>query len=857
MFFRIIFLWVFLHHFLFACGGGFWPEDYEFKFLHKRDYAFSNIQDNLNFSSTYNNIVMNSDKEAKKENLKEWQKEFGKQYSLKQIEEFLYEGKNLSSIKNKEIRAYIDFVNLQAPFVTSWRNYYLKYGYKGRKLKESDVDLLISKAISNIQSTKSKYLKQRYFFLALRLAHYYNKDNAYSIYTANKNLLQGSDSIVKDWIQGLYAGILIKNGENVKGVYEFTKLFDKSKSNWYLAFYNFNAIKTDKDWNDLVSLAKDKDEKIKFLTLRALDANANIVEELKNIAKIDLNSKNYDLLLFREVLKSQDFFNIYPKDSYYEVKPKNIDKYTPLVNYLQTVSKDNMYTVDLALAYFSFYKGDISSSKDYLQKAYKEVKGDDIHELNALGYIIYLNGLKTINTDIENNIATRLDKLMTQKCNKDSIFKYTFYKVKDLYKEKGDEFKYFIASNYRYLNINSINLEKYEKIEELKNKKDKSGLEKYMLEKIIFKYKDFDKSLQKAYFSILMNNLEFEKLLKEYPNKLNYKLRFNIFNNLIAGNNRRVSPTQITLKETLEKIIKIKENLKKNPNDAMSNYLYATALYNLSYWGNSNTLTTIYRSSYSFKEKELELRKINLSNKYLNRALENSTNKEFKAKVTYMLAKNELALYDIKNSTKSEYNQEISYRTDNWYSFGYDFKNIQRYMVSGYGKYFDKLKNDFDDTSYYQELIKECSNLRNYQSTLKKVYDKDALGISLTDLEKELSTMYKQKKTRIANKYNTIFFWKLMVQEPITNKTVESYNNIAYYLEKLHREEYSVLLLKKILEKYPNRVVAYYNLGDAYWSHWKKDKAKSAYKKYIELMIKEGKEKKIPQKVKDRVDIKD
>tara|TARA_R110002050_G_scaffold295303_1_gene454010 strand:- start:102 stop:770 length:669 start_codon:yes stop_codon:yes gene_type:complete len=222
-----------------------------------------------------------------------------------------------------------------------------------------------------------------------------------------------------------------------------------------------------------------------------------------------------------------------------------------------------------------------------------------------------------------------------------------------------------------------------------------------------------------------------------------------------------------------------------------------------------------------------------------------------------MLAKNELALYDIKNSTKSEYNQEISYRTDNWYSFGYDFKNIQRYMVSGYGKYFDKLKNDFDDTSYYQELIKECSNLRNYQSTLKKVYDKDALGISLTDLEKELSTMYKQKKTRIANKYNTIFFWKLMVQEPITNKTVESYNNIAYYLEKLHREEYSVLLLKKILEKYPNRVVAYYNLGDAYWSHWKKDKAKSAYKKYIELMIKEGKEKKIPQKVKDRVDIKD
>ncbi|MGB5868462.1 MAG: hypothetical protein WBG69_11380, partial [Arcobacteraceae bacterium] len=484
---------------------------------------------------------------------------------------------------------------------------------------------------------------------------------------------------------------------------------------------------------------------------------------------------------------------------------------------------------------------------------------DDIHELNALQYILYLDGLKTIDANTENSIANKLDKLMTQECNKSSLFNYTFYKVKDLYKAQGDNFKYFIASKYRYLSVSSINLERYEKIQALKNKKQKTGLEKYMLEKIIFKYKGFDKSLENAYYKILMNSLEFETILTKYPNKLNGKVEFNIFNNLISGNNRRlVEPTkQKTFKEVLETIIKIENSLKTNPTDPMNNYLYGTVLYNLSYWGNLNILTTVYRSTSSFKEKELELKKINLSTQHLKIALENATDKEFKAKITYMLAKNELALYYINSAAKEKYNQEESYRVDSAYSYGYSFKNIQKYMIDGYGKYFDKLKNDFDDTMYYKELIRECSNLRNYQNTLEKVYDKSGIQISLKDFEKELSQLTKIKYARVPKKYNTLFLWKLMIQKPITKKTVTTYNNIAYYLEKLNKEEYAVIILEKIIEKYPNRTVAYYNLGDAYWSNWKKEKAKSAYKKYIELMTKAGKEKKIPQKVKDRVDIKD
>jgi len=854
MFFKIIITWIVTYSLVFACGGSFWAEDYELNFLHKRDFAFSNIDKNLKYSSVYNGIVRDANIKTKKKNIQEWQKEFGDSYSLAQVEEFLYKKTNLEKVDNKEILDYIVFLDKQSPYVSSWRDYYIRVGYKGKKIDANDVDSLIQESLLNMKKVKSDYLKVRYFFLSLRLAHYYNKSNASTIYMNNKELLTKSDSIVNDWIQGLYAGILVNSAQRVKGVYEFTKLFDESKLNWYLAYYNFKGIKTDKDWEKLFSMAKNNEEKAKFITLRALDPKSNIVEELQNIAAVDINSKYFDLLLFREVVKSQSFFDNYPKDIYYSPRAHNGTKFNTLLKYLKNISKDEMYTVDLSLAYFSFYKGDIKSSKEYLSKAYKVVKNDDIHELKALEYIIYLNELKTIDHEIENNIAKKLEILMKQECNKDSAFKYTFYIVKNLYKKQGDEFKYFVASNVHNMSNSKITLKRFEDIQALKEKKDKSGLEEYMLKKIIFSYVGKEEDLIRLHAKLLMNHLEFEKLLQMYPDKLNYKVRYNIFNNLIRGNNRRVSAVKPTVKEIVEKVIAIKQNLKKNPNNAMDNYLYATVIYNLSYWGNLNNLTTVYRSGYFFREIEREQEKINLSNYHLKKALENTNDKEFKAKITYMLAKNEIAQYDMDNAKEENNSFEGKrYSFQRAYFWRYSFSDTQEFMFQGYGKYFDKLSQNFNDTDYYKELIHGCAELRHYNKTLADVYTPTKVKLSVKKLEKKLAAFVKDKINISVNEYDTIYFWKLLIQEPLTTKTVTSYNNIAYYLNNLSSHKYSILLLEKILEKFPNRTVAYYNLGDAYWNNYDQQKAKIAYKKYVALMKKNGKENKIPQKVIERI----
>jgi len=88
---------------------------------------------------------------------------------------------------------------------------------------------------------------------------------------------------------------------------------------------------------------------------------------------------------------------------------------------------------------------------------------------------------------------------------------------------------------------------------------------------------------------------------------------------------------------------------------------------------------------------------------------------------------------------------------------------------------------------------------------------------------------------------------------PLTIKTLTPYNNIAYYLQKAGANKEAVYLLEKIIEKFPKRTVAYYNLGDAYWALGWKEEAKKVYETYVKQMTAKGKEKRIPKVIKQRI----
>jgi tetratricopeptide (TPR) repeat protein len=90
---------------------------------------------------------------------------------------------------------------------------------------------------------------------------------------------------------------------------------------------------------------------------------------------------------------------------------------------------------------------------------------------------------------------------------------------------------------------------------------------------------------------------------------------------------------------------------------------------------------------------------------------------------------------------------------------------------------------------------------------------------------------------------------EVLKAQELTTKTLQKYNDIAYYLQQANANEEAIFLLEKIIEKFPNRTVAYLNLADAYNGINNKEKAKVNYEKYISLMKQDNRELKIPKRV--------
>lgn len=83
----------------------------------------------------------------------------------------------------------------------------------------------------------------------------------------------------------------------------------------------------------------------------------------------------------------------------------------------------------------------------------------------------------------------------------------------------------------------------------------------------------------------------------------------------------------------------------------------------------------------------------------------------------------------------------------------------------------------------------------------------------------------------------------------INLNNVQAANDCAYFLEMIYEEEQAEVILKKILEQFPDRIVAYLNIGDVYRKQEKNIDALNAYEKYLELMTEKGWEAKIPDHV--------
>jgi len=148
-----------------------------------------------------------------------------------------------------------------------------------------------------------------------------------------------------------------------------------------------------------------------------------------------------------------------------------------------------------------------------------------------------------------------------------------------------------------------------------------------------------------------------------------------------------------------------------------------------------------------------------------------------------------------------------------------------------------------NDSTFSPEEINTFTE-KDLDMYIRKLDLKQAL-----DIVSKINKDYQCTSSLTENEIN-----QLLKQYPLNEKTVNDYNNIAYYQEQNKDYKSSISILDKILSQYPDRVVAWLNYADAKWGLNNKQESKEAYIKYYNLMNSQSKDmSRVPQRVRDRM----
>ena len=155
----------------------------------------------------------------------------------------------------------------------------------------------------DFMKTKSHYIRLRYAYQLVRLAHYAKDyEQVLTLYDFLMPKTDNAPSIIEHWIEGHRAGALKSLGQNVEAAYVFSRVFEKCPSKRESAFRSFH-IRTNEEWEQCLLMCKDDHERANLYVLRANAEDAVILEELEKIYALDPHNENLELLIVREIKK--------------------------------------------------------------------------------------------------------------------------------------------------------------------------------------------------------------------------------------------------------------------------------------------------------------------------------------------------------------------------------------------------------------------------------------------------------------------------------------------------------------------------------------------------------------------------
>ena len=593
---------------------------------------------------------------------------------------------------------------------------------------------LIAEGQKQFKRTRSAYIRLRYAYQIIRLAHYAGLyERTLELYDelipqVDKKASHWEESIIPWWILGHKAGALRKLGGNVEASYYYALIFQRCPGRRASAYQSF-FIRTDQEWEDCLRMCKSDTERATLYAIRAAGAESMAVEEMGKIYELDPQNEHLETLLVQEVRKMERNllglgFNDHREQNkrYYNLPRPYAGKYViSLQKFVRRCREEGKVTRpeiwQLAEGYLEFLAGDYYAADKTYTELGKVVDNKLLKEqLDVFRLALKIAALEKPDTPTE-DFATELikdDKLYKQYGSFPDFLKDKMQALYTKYQQNGKAF----LCEYKVSDLKpNPQLVMVDDLLAVSLKEDKSSFERLLMHN----YPTNDLLNIKA--TMLMSQGQFEAALETFRripagswnDYGQYDPFKETFKDCVNCHQRSDSLLSLYNKgELLETLLELEFKAKADIEGAARHY-YKLGLvyYNMSYFGYEWKAMDFFRSGSTWAKLHLGKDGVydywkypigNKENTDLSRALyafEKSrllaTDPELAAKAAYQAARCEQKIYFMTNQYKPEPCCNRIPRLP------------ETYLVN-----LDRLKEQYRGTEFYSRAIQECKYFAVY-----------------------------------------------------------------------------------------------------------------------------------------------
>ncbi len=406
----LVFLLILISSFSFrslACGP-YYPmgDDIRFTLLNPGMFNYSDFTDfyyssGFYYSSNYEQeaaLLRNPVDQGVGQNIALWRKRCKNQVDEQSVHQAVYElgdeindpespnafVRYLHKHRDTEALSYLNFAKKCNPFNSLIQDPWERQEYANVPQRKK----LINEAVNRAKLTRDEDIRQRYAFLAVRLAFYNNdKETMHSVYSAYFEK-HSSKNIIDYW--SLYFRTFTES-DSVKFNFNAAQVFAFAPDKRMAIFYHYNKrIPVEKT----LQFARTPDEKHSVWLLDGFRKTGKTLEILKKLYALKPNDSGLSFLLLREINKLEDWIytpyytNFRPSLEPWEYEQKDYPasrieedrKYaSDLLRFveaadLRKIENPNLWR--LAKAYLSYMTGNYASSLNEINSLQKQTATD-------------------------------------------------------------------------------------------------------------------------------------------------------------------------------------------------------------------------------------------------------------------------------------------------------------------------------------------------------------------------------------------------------------------------------------------------------------------------------------------------